>query len=64
VKEVGFSIFNRWGEKIFESNGLSQGWDGKYKGEMQPPGVYVLSATATFFNGQTIRRMGSVTLIH
>lgn len=64
VKEVSFSIFNRWGEKIFESNGLSQGWDGKYKGEMQPPGVYVLSATATFFNGQTIRRMGSVTLIH
>jgi gliding motility-associated-like protein len=64
VETVRFSIFNRWGEKVFESTSMTQGWDGKYKGEMQPPGVYVLSATATFFNGQTIRRMGSVTLIH
>lgn len=33
-------IFNRWGEKVFESDGLP-GWDGIYKREPQPMGTYV-----------------------
>jgi gliding motility-associated-like protein len=33
-------IFNRWGQKIFESKGYNQPWDGTYKGEPQPIGAY------------------------
>jgi len=33
-------IFNRWGQKIFESRGYSQPWDGTYKGIAQPIGAY------------------------
>lgn len=34
-------IFNRWGEKIFESAEVDNGWDGTYKSVLQQPGVYV-----------------------
>lgn len=40
VKTVEISIFNRWGEKIFESSDLSFKWDGKYKGEKVQQGTY------------------------
>ena len=36
-------IFNRWGEKIFQSDGNKQRWDGKYKGEVVQNGVYYYS---------------------
>jgi gliding motility-associated-like protein len=35
------SVFNRLGQKIFEGSGIHSFWDGNYKGELQPPGVYV-----------------------
>ncbi|MBS1613892.1 MAG: gliding motility-associated C-terminal domain-containing protein, partial [Bacteroidetes bacterium] len=33
-------IFNRWGEKVFETTDPLSGWDGMYKGMIQPLGVY------------------------
>ena len=34
-----FEIYNRWGEKIFLSDGV-KGWDGTYKQTNSPEGVY------------------------
>ncbi len=41
--EFNMMIFDRWGNKIFESNDMEKGWDGIIKGntEMAPQGVYV-----------------------
>lgn len=33
-------IFNRWGEVVFQSNDINVSWDGTYKGELVPGGVY------------------------
>ena len=41
VEDYEFFIFDRWGELLFETNNLSNGWDGTYKGENAPLGVYV-----------------------
>lgn len=35
-----FEVFNRWGQRVFETNDPSQKWNGKYKGVMQPVGNY------------------------
>lgn len=35
-----FEIFNRWGEKIFFTDDLNGGWDGKYRGQKSPDGTY------------------------
>lgn len=33
-------VFDRWGNLVFETNSLSEGWDGTYKGQMSEPGIY------------------------
>ena len=41
-----FSIFNRYGENVFETSDLNQGWNGKIKGQIQQSGVFVWQVTA------------------
>ncbi len=63
VQEIDFQVFNRWGEKVFESQSLSKGWDGTYKGKEADPGVFVFHLKARCFDGQTYTTQGNVTLI-
>lgn len=58
-----FRIYNRWGTLIFETTQANEGWDGKFKDEAQPFGVYVWSIEATHENGQELKQTGNVTLI-
>jgi gliding motility-associated-like protein len=64
LQSVGMTVFDRWGEKVFDS-GDSQWatWDGTYKGVMQPPGVYVYFVTLVYLDGSAKTKEGSVTLI-
>ncbi len=48
VAKFNVMIFNRWGEKIFDSNDPKFKWDGTYKNVMQDPGVYVYVITLVF----------------
>lgn len=41
-----YTIYNRWGEVVFETKDLKQGWDGIYKGKAQEAGVYVVRVKA------------------
>lgn len=34
-------IYNRWGEKLYDSEDTGKGWDGRYKGEICAQGVYL-----------------------
>ena len=36
-----FIIYNRWGQKVFTTSIIGQGWNGKWKGKEQPAGVFV-----------------------
>lgn len=36
-----FQIFNRYGQMLFETSNPFQGWDGTFRNELCPPGVYV-----------------------
>lgn len=55
-------VFNRYGEKIFESkNGANSGWDGRFKGKEQPMGSYIYIIKPT---GNAVKNIkGLVTLI-
>ena len=35
-----FAIYNRFGEKVFETRDINSGWDGMYKGSLQDLGTY------------------------
>lgn len=41
VSSYTIQIFNRWGEKVFESIDIENGWDGQYKAEQLDPGIFV-----------------------
>lgn len=62
-KTIYIAIFNRIGEKVFESNNQSDGWNGSYKGVMQNPGVYSYYFKGTYLDGKEVNLKGSITLI-
>ena len=33
IESLRFNIYNRWGNKVFETDNVRQGWDGKYRGK-------------------------------
>jgi len=64
--EVGinyFRIFNRWGQKIFETSNIDQGWDGTFNGVAQPFDVYVYEIEVVSENGQSSLVHGNLTLV-
>jgi gliding motility-associated-like protein len=62
-EKVTLSIYNRWGEKVFETNDLKEGWNGVYKSEPAPAGVYGYLLEAECVGGESITKKGNLTLI-
>ena len=63
--EYSLSIFNRWGEKIFETNIHEDSWDGTFRGKMSPIGVYVYLVIYKFNDEDMIEtQYGNITLLH
>jgi gliding motility-associated-like protein len=56
-------IYDRWGEKMFESSDLSFCWDGTYRGKTLGPDVFVYYIKAQHQNQKEITKKGNVTLI-
>ena len=50
IDEYNFMVFNRWGQKIFETNNPTAGWDGTFGGQDSPIGVYVYVLAYRFSN--------------
>jgi gliding motility-associated-like protein len=63
MKQLNIMIFDRWGEKVFESDDLYFKWDGTFKGVMQEPDVFVYVLEMTYFDGHMVHNNGSITLI-
>lgn len=63
INSIYISVYNRWGEKIFTTQLLSDIWDGTYKGEPCEMGIYVYSANIHLKNGNQQTFKGNITLI-
>jgi gliding motility-associated-like protein len=63
VVEFKLQIFNRWGELIFETRDIKQGWDGYYRGQLCQQDVYIWKAYVKLNNGKTFNKTGDVTLL-
>lgn len=62
IKTLEFAVYNRFGEKVFESTSVNDGWDGTYKGKPENNGVFAWYCTATFYDGTMQTLKGDVTL--
>ncbi len=63
ITELYFAVYNRWGEKVFETNDINVGWDGVYNEMSADPVVFAWYLTAKCYNGEEITKKGNVTLI-
>lgn len=62
LKDYRLSIYNRWGERIFESKNIDEGWDGTLDGERVPEGSYMYIVEYETLKGKR-SESGTLTLI-
>ena len=58
-----FRIYDRWGKLVFETDVLSQGWDGTRKGKPMDAGMYIYEYEVTSVFGDPFKGKGQVALI-
>ncbi|WP_051697833.1 gliding motility-associated C-terminal domain-containing protein [Prevotella sp. 10(H)] len=57
------TIFNRWGQKLYEWSDPAKGWDGKYKGKYVNTGVYYYVIEALGADGVRYKRGGDINIL-
>lgn len=63
IEELQFIIFNRWGEKVFETSDVNSGWDGTHNGEPMNLSVFVYVLKGKYKDGKFFDVKGNVTLM-
>lgn len=63
ITELLFRVYDRWGEKVFETHDQSIGWDGKFKDRDADPAVFVWYLEVTCAGGEKYFQKGNTTLI-
>jgi len=64
VKQFHMAVYNRWGQKIFESSDIYKGWNGTFNQTSLPTGTYVWFISLTDEEGKQQNAKGSVMLIY
>jgi gliding motility-associated-like protein len=63
ITNYQLSVFNRWGTEVYRTTDLNTGWDGDYKGQKQPAGIYTYRISLLRPSGEPYEEKGTVLLI-
>lgn len=63
IKRMQWRIYNRWGTLVFETSDRTQGWDGTYKGNLQPKEVYHFVLDVEYSDNTKYQKKGDITLL-
>lgn len=63
IESMEFAVYNRWGQKVFETNDQNIGWDGTYKGTELSSDVFGYYLKAKCYDGEEYFKKGNITLI-
>ena len=63
IQSFRIMIFNRWGEKVFETTDINKGWDGTYKGQLMNTDVFVYRLEGKTHDGKGFSLKGNITLV-
>jgi gliding motility-associated-like protein len=63
IKSFNLLIYNRWGELMFETDNINNGWNGTLKGKEIPVGVYVYKVRAESYEGIEFEEANKLQLI-
>ena len=62
ISDLTFVLFNRWGEKVFETIDPTVGWDGTFNGKPENPAAFAYYIKAKV-DGISITKNGSIALV-
>jgi gliding motility-associated-like protein len=57
-----FEVYNRWGERVFNTENFEQGWDGTIDGKEAPSGSYIYIVQYQSSDGKEFQQKGTVTI--
>jgi gliding motility-associated-like protein len=63
IAKMTFRIYNRQGLLVFQSSDQATGWDGRYKGTLQPMDAYAFTLEVEYSDGTRATKKGDITLI-
>jgi len=63
MESFTFTIYNRWGEKVFVTSSMNICWDGTWKGKELNPAVFVYILEGSLIDGKRISQKGNISLI-
>jgi gliding motility-associated-like protein len=63
IQDLYFAVYDRWGQKVFETKDMNVGWDGTYHGRKLDPAVFGWYIEGTCEQGQKFFKKGNVTLL-
>ncbi len=63
LSEIHLSIYNRWGQEVFDTRNQGVGWDGTFNGEPVVPDVYGFYLRVKCDNGEKYFKKGNITVL-
>jgi gliding motility-associated-like protein len=63
VAELDFTIYNRWGEVVFQTTDITKCWDGTYKEKLMDSGIFVYKLYVKLVDDTIIEQSGNTTLV-
>ncbi len=63
ISTMKYAIYDRWGEKVFETENQTECWDGTFRGKELNSGVFAFKFNATLVDGSFIEQSGNLTLV-
>ena len=63
IKSMEFYLYDRYGEKVFETHSVNDGWDGTLRGKPMNGGIFAWYCTVQYYDGNTETLQGDLTLV-
>jgi gliding motility-associated-like protein len=63
ISKLQFVVYNRWGQEMFTTTDLNNGWNGIYKGNEVAPDVYNYFLQVTCLDNKIFTKRGNTSLI-
>lgn len=63
IKTLDFVMYDRYGEKVFETHSVNDGWDGTLRGKPMNGGIFAWYCTVEYFDGNSETLKGDLTLM-
>jgi gliding motility-associated-like protein len=63
IETMYFAIYDRWGEKVFDTSDPKQCWDGTFRGQVMNTAAFVYYLNAKLVTGETVNKKGNINLV-